>query len=131
MIRDPDQAITRGFDIHVVFSSVQTIPARALFESFLTFLAERQLPHTRPLLFESAVGPWPGPMWQVLLPPGPRLYEDLGQCVSWLMLNRGDFSVMVHPNTVQEGSQGGAVEDHSQSHFWMGTPLTLRLDVLR
>jgi aromatic ring-cleaving dioxygenase len=66
------------------------------------------------------VGPHPVAMYQVAFEVGefPRL-------VPWLMLNREALSVLVHPLT------GDDYEDHARFALWLGTPLPLRLDVLR
>jgi aromatic ring-cleaving dioxygenase len=129
-IRNPDDTITDGIDIHVVFNDSEMIIATQLFEQFLSFVQHNNINHHRPLLFSSPVGPWPGPMWQVLLPDGPHLDADLGQCIRWLMINRGDLSVMVHPNTKEKSGRGGSREDHSQNTLWLGPPLPLLLDTL-
>jgi aromatic ring-cleaving dioxygenase len=69
---------------------------------------------------DGPVGPHPTSMYQVAFPVGefPRL-------VPWLMLNREDLDVLVHPLT------GDDYEDHSRFALWLGTKLPLNLDVLR
>jgi aromatic ring-cleaving dioxygenase len=66
------------------------------------------------------VGPHPVSMYQVAFAVGefPRL-------VPWLMLNRGELSVLVHPTT------GDDYADHAQFALWLGPPLALKLEVLR
>lgn len=68
---------------------------------------------------DQPVGPHTEPMYQVAFTTDvfPRL-------VPWLMLNRGDLSVLVHPNT------GRARDDHLLHALWLGTPLALRGDIL-
>lgn len=69
---------------------------------------------------DEPVGPHTVAMYQIAFPVGefPRL-------VPWLMLNRGGLDVLVHPET------GNAYDDHTANALWLGTPLPLRLDVLR
>jgi aromatic ring-cleaving dioxygenase len=43
----------------------------------------------------------------------------------WLLLNRGELSVLVHPLT------GNDYDDHSRFALWLGTPLPLKLEVLQ
>ena len=129
-LRDPDDWITEGYDIHLIFDLNELAKATALFEAFVEFVESAQIAHHRPKIFPLPVGPWPTPMWQVLLPRGENSDRDLGRCVSWLMLNHGHFSVMVHPNTRADDERGGAIEDHSENMFWIGSPRQLLLNVL-
>jgi aromatic ring-cleaving dioxygenase len=68
---------------------------------------------------DAPVGPHPRPMYQVKFGAGqfPRI-------VPWLMLNRGDLTILVHPNT------GDPYRDHADHALWLGEKLNLRLDVL-
>lgn len=130
LIRNPDQSITRGYDIHLVFAPNQEKEATQLFDKFMEFIQEEKITHDRAKIFSKPVGPWPTPMWQVLLPESPDAEANLGRSISWLMLNHGDFSVMIHPNTKTEGDSGGSVEDHSRNMLWIGEPQPLLLKTL-
>ena len=129
MLREPTAFIPHGYDIHLVFEKPQLSKAVSIFEAFQRFLNDKKIPFDRAIVFEEAVGPWPGPMWQILLPQSSSVYTDLGLSISWLMLNRDEFSVMIHPNSLSTGDSGGGYEDHSQNMLWMGPPLTLSLDI--
>ena len=131
MNRDPETSIVNGYDIHTVFEPEQKEAALALYHLFLDFLSKQNIPYQHNKVFDVPVGPWPTPMWQVILPSGKRSHLDLGPCIAWLMLNRGAFSVMIHPNTKQENGLGGGYEDHSQNMFWMGAPQTLKLHIFQ
>lgn len=131
-IQNPDQLISQGFDVHLVFEEGQIDEARALFRAFMNFVNARGIPHDRALVFEKAVGPWPTPMWQLLLRPelsGANLQAELGQCLSWLMINRGPFSVMIHPNTDESSPFGGGLKDHRDHCLWMGPAQSLKLKI--
>jgi DOPA 4,5-dioxygenase len=130
-LRTPVDWITGGFDIHLVFNTDEAAAAAERFEQFVTFLDHSAIPHTRAMIFDAPVGPWPTPMWQVLLPQASSAATDLGHCIRWLMLNRGPFSVMIHPNTTKQGLRGGSIEDHSENMLWLGPPLVLRLNALK
>jgi aromatic ring-cleaving dioxygenase len=69
---------------------------------------------------DEAVGPHPVSMYQVAFNAAefPRL-------VPWLMLNRDELSILVHPLS------GNGYLDHTRYALWLGTPVPLRLDVLR
>jgi aromatic ring-cleaving dioxygenase len=69
---------------------------------------------------DEPVGPHPIAMYQVAF-----AIEDFPHLVPWLMLNRDGLAVLVHPMT------GDAVADHTRYALWLGSPLPLRLDVLR
>ena len=45
--------------------------------------------------------------------------------VPWLMLNRDGIDVLVHPLTES------SYDDHSKNALWLGTPVPMRLDILR
>jgi aromatic ring-cleaving dioxygenase len=45
--------------------------------------------------------------------------------VPWLMLNREGLDVLVHPLTES------SYDDHSKNGLWLGTPVPMRLDILR
>jgi DOPA 4,5-dioxygenase len=51
--------------------------------------------------------------------------EEFPHLVPWLMLNREELSILVHPST------DDSVADHTQFALWLGTPLPLRIEVLR
>jgi aromatic ring-cleaving dioxygenase len=69
---------------------------------------------------DEPVGPHPISMYQIAFP-----VEEFPRLVPWLMLNRGGLDVLVHPET------GDAYDDHTIHALWLGTPLPLRLHVLR
>ena len=128
MIRSPRDSIT-GYDIHLVFTQNQQEQAEHLFTACLEFLNENEISYHNHRVFSRPVGPWPTCMWQFELPISSRVQQDLGLCISWFMLNRGAFSVMVHPNTKQENGRGGAREDHGENHLWLGTPMPLKMSI--
>ncbi|HEX5453214.1 MAG TPA: DOPA 4,5-dioxygenase family protein [Stellaceae bacterium] len=45
--------------------------------------------------------------------------------VPWLMLNRDGLDVLVHPLTES------SYDDHSKNALWLGSPVPLKLDILR
>jgi DOPA 4,5-dioxygenase len=60
------------------------------------------------------VGPHTRPMYQVAFSP-----EVFAAFVPWLMLNRGDLAVLVHPNT------GRPRADHLNHALWLGEVLAI------
>jgi aromatic ring-cleaving dioxygenase len=69
---------------------------------------------------DEPVGPHPIAMYQVAF-----AIEEFPHLVPWLMLNRNGLDVLVHPMT------GDSVADHTRNALWLGSPLPLRLEVLR
>ena len=55
----------------------------------------------------------------------PSRSKSSRELVPWLMLNREGLNVLVHPLT------DDSVADHTRFAVWLGTPLPLRVDVLR
>ena len=119
--------VTGGYDVHAVFEPTARAAAVAVFERFCVVLDSAQIPHHRPLIFEEPVGPWPTPMWQVLLPQSDRVHADLQYCIGWLLERRGTLSVMIHPNTQRENGRGGMLDDHTVHACWLGPAIPLRL----
>jgi aromatic ring-cleaving dioxygenase len=67
---------------------------------------------------DELVGPHPQPMFQIAFPA-----EMLAAFVPWLMLNRDDLVVLLHPET------GDDLADHTAHAAWFGAILALRLGV--
>jgi DOPA 4,5-dioxygenase len=51
--------------------------------------------------------------------------HQFGAFVSWLVINRGPLSALIHPNT------GEDVRDHTQRATWMGPPVPLQMKSMR
>jgi DOPA 4,5-dioxygenase len=69
--------------------------------------------HDRP------IGPHTSAMYQVAFEPA-----EFDRLVPWLMLNRLELSVLVHPNTGRER------DDHLRHALWLGTPLRIASEAL-
>ena len=68
---------------------------------------------------EEPVGPHPQAMYQVAFQP-----EVFAAIVPWLLINRRDLDILVHPNT------GTSLKDHTSHALWLGHKLSLRLGEL-
>ena len=51
--------------------------------------------------------------------------REFQSVVPWLMLNRDGLDVLVHPLTES------SYNDHTNYAMWLGTPVPMRLDILR
>jgi len=65
-------------------------------------------------------GPHPIPQFNVIFRT-----EEFQNVVPWLMLNREGLDVLVHPLTES------SYDDHSKNAMWLGTPVPMRLEILR
>jgi aromatic ring-cleaving dioxygenase len=63
-------------------------------------------------------GPFPTGEWGIFIP-----VSHLNIVVGWFNQNRGDLSVLLHPNS------GFEYEDHSTSAMWSGAPWPLNIDL--
>ena len=111
---DPGPAV-RGYHAHVYYDpATRELAARLRDELAARFAVRLGRWH------DALVGPHTRSMYQVGF--APAVFADL---VPWLMLNRAGLDVLVHPET------GDAYDDHTANALWLGTPLPLRLEVLR
>ena len=69
---------------------------------------------------DEPVGPHSVAMYQLAFAA-----DQFPRLVPWLMLNRDGLDILVHPMT------GDSLSDHTRFALWLGTPLPLRLEVLR
>jgi aromatic ring-cleaving dioxygenase len=110
-----DPTRINGYHAHVYYDPQTRLAAErvraAIGERFNTRLGNW---HDEP------VGPHPVSMYQVAFDG-----EEFPNLVPWLMLNREGLNVLIHPLT------GDSVSDHTRCAAWLGTPLPLRIDVLR
>ncbi len=114
---DPVADIARieGYHAHVYYE----LATRPLAERLRQAIGER-FAVTLGRWHDQPIGPHPRSMYQVAFD-----VAEFPRLVPWLMLNRGDLSVLVHPRT------GDDYEDHARFPLWLGTPLPLRLEALR
>jgi len=108
-----------GFDFHVYYmqsNAKETAFARELHERI-----RREFPELRIYRFwDRPVGPHPVAMFEVnVFSP-----HETGALFSWLAVNRGNLSVLIHPNT------DNALRDHTDGATWMGKAWPLNLSPL-
>ena len=69
---------------------------------------------------DKLIGPHLKPMYQVAFSP-----EQFSKVVPWLMLNREQLDILVHPET------GNDLKDHTEHALWLGEKLELNTKVLQ
>jgi DOPA 4,5-dioxygenase len=76
--------------------------------------------------FDVELGRWhdrnvgPHPRWSYQVKFGKEVFAEL---VPWLMLNRGDLTIFLHPNT------GDDLTDHRDFPLWLGECLADEIDL--
>jgi aromatic ring-cleaving dioxygenase len=111
------RAITeiRGYHAHIYFDPETRAVAERLREAIgAGFTVELGRWRDQP------IGPHTKAMYQVAFAT-----TEFATLVPWLMLNRGDLSILVHPET------GDDVADHATNPLWLGPPLPLDIEFLR
>jgi DOPA 4,5-dioxygenase len=105
-----------GWHAHVYYEPTAT---RAAAEAVRAGIAETFPEAVLGRWHDQPVGPHTAAMYQVAF--APALFAAL---VPWLALNRGDLSVLVHPETGRQRA------DHVRHALWLGPPLPLKPELL-
>ena len=110
-----DPIEVRGYHAHIYYAPETKAAAATLREEIGQRFPEALLGRWH----DPPVGPHPTSMYQIAFPTA--LFPQL---VPYLMLNRRDLTILVHPET------GNAYRDHSRHALWLGGILPLLLDKL-
>lgn len=90
----------------------------------------REFPELRIYRFwDRPIGPHPVAMFEVnLLTPA-----QFGAFVPWLSIWRGPLSVLIHPNTTEEGlpEHQRELRNHTKDAIWMGERVPLDIGLFR
>jgi aromatic ring-cleaving dioxygenase len=105
----------RGYHAHVYYNAATKPAATRLRETIIeNFSLEPRAMSDEPR------GPHPISQFNVVFK-----VKEFEKLVPWLMLNRQGLDVLVHPLTES------SYDDHSKNALWLGTPVPMKLDVLR
>ena len=105
-----DAAAVRGWHAHVYYAQETTAKAADLREEIARAFPQARLGRWH----DAPVGPHPIAMYQIAFEP--ELFATL---VPYLMLNRRDLAVLVHPETgndYRDHSRHAMMEKHKQEH---------------
>jgi aromatic ring-cleaving dioxygenase len=112
-----DPGIIRDYHAHIYYDPASTRDRAArLRERVAAAFPEATLGRWH----DELVGPHTQSMYQIAFPR-----TMLASFLPWLMLNRDDLTILLHPGT------GNDYADHSDHAVWFGAVLPLRLDVLK
>jgi DOPA 4,5-dioxygenase len=105
----------RGYHAHIYYNSETKPVAERLRDTIAaTFAVEVGR------LSDEPRGPHPTSQFVAIMHA-----SEFQNIVPWLMLNREGLDVLVHPLTES------SYDDHSKNALWLGTPVPMRLDILR
>ena len=105
----------KGYHAHVYYDTDTRKIAEDLRETIISRFA------VKPGGFsDEPVGPHPISQFNVIFQT-----EEFPKVVPWLMLNHEGLDVLIHPLT------DSSYDDHSKNALWIGTPVPMRLDILR
>ncbi|MHB1221110.1 MAG: DOPA 4,5-dioxygenase family protein [Gammaproteobacteria bacterium] len=121
--RDPKDEIIRGFHIHMDYEPEQEILALAIFDNFLRYLLSEDMHPTSTRIYEANDnGPHLLAGWEVKFETrDSRILERIGIAIGWLMCNRQNLSVFMHPVTWEEGDYAEELKAHKEYSFFLGT----------
>jgi DOPA 4,5-dioxygenase len=104
----------KGYHAHVYFDAATRMTAERLREEIIGRFTVKAGAFS-----DEPRGPHPVPQFNVIFES-----PEFARIVPWLMLNREDLNVLVHPLTESN------YDDHSKYAVWLGTPVALRLERL-
>lgn len=107
----------REFDAHIYFESKDLEKATQLRDKIKTHFKDETF-FVGDMITEP-IGPHSLPMFEANFPQ-----EIFTEVVLWLMKERGDFNVLVHPLS------GDGYYDHTQGAMWLGHEETLNYSIL-
>src|SRR5213083_1347546 len=111
-----DTIPNRGYHAHIYYDPART---RSTAERLCAVIGEKFKVEFGGFR-DGPVGPQPVANAQVIFRP-----DQFQPVVEWLMLHRDGLDVLIHPLT------DDSVDDHSIYAMWLGSPVPLKLEVLR
>ena len=120
--REPKKVILRGFHIHMDYTLEQESLALAIFDQFLLYLIGENLRPTSTRLYAPREnGPHIQGGWEVKFETRESsILSRIGIAIAWLMCNRHNMSVFMHPVTWEEGDRPEELRAHKEYAFFLG-----------
>lgn len=105
----------KGYHAHIYYNAATRKIAEAVRDAIIGSFA------VEPGAFsDEPRGPHPISQFNVIFQT-----EEFQKIVPWLMLNHDGLNVLIHPLTES------SYDDHGKNALWIGTPVPMRLDILR
>jgi aromatic ring-cleaving dioxygenase len=104
----------KGYHAHVYFDAATRPAAERLRNTLVGMFSVEP-----GAIADEPRGPHPVPQFNVIFET-----PQFQNIVPWLMLNHGNFSVLIHPLTDSNR------DDHTRYALWLGTPVPLKLERL-
>lgn len=109
----------KGYHLHVYF--FHNNQKQKNYATMLMKYVNREWSDLRTKMTEHESGPHQLPQFFIEIP---RDYPHFSDIISWIMLNHGNLSAVLHPQSSE------VVENHSVRAFWIGHPLPLDVSKL-
>ncbi len=126
--RDPAKAID-GYHIHVDFEEKDREFALQAFEQFKKYLSANKIGPFHSDTYQAGTnGPHVLPGWEVKFRNnGAQMFHNIGTAIGWLMCNRQNLPVYIHPVTWSKGGVDEIVKAHADYALFLGDlpPLNL------
>ncbi|HXF28492.1 MAG TPA: DOPA 4,5-dioxygenase family protein [Chlamydiales bacterium] len=126
---NPREVLVNGFHVHVDFEPHERAMAFRVFKAFNQYLKANSIVPTDAQIHNDENGPHILPGWEVTFETAnPDVVKTLGKAIGYLMLNREDLAVLIHPVTWKEGDAAAMIKAHSAYAMHIGekkAPLNL------
>lgn len=127
--KDPFKKIIQGFHIHMDIPEAHISKANHIFDELMCYLLEHEIRPTSTRLYGPREnGPHINGGWEIKFERRDESpFEHIGIVVGWLMVNRGDLPVFMHPVTWEEGDSEEEIKAHQKYSFFLGNETDLDL----
>lgn len=131
--QSPEKTIIRGFHIHMDVYEKDLPMAESVFDAFVMYLLQNGLRPTSTRFYAPREnGPHVEGGWEVKFEQrDPMTLKIIGIAIGWLMCNRQDLPVFIHPVTWEEGDHEEEIRAHEEYAFFLGELVDLDLDFFR
>lgn len=130
---NPRQELVNGFHIHLDFTPEQRQTAFAVYAAFLKHLETHQIVPSGTVTYEASKdSPHVLAGWLVKFEsPNPDVMKVVGRAIGWLMLNRQELPVFIHPITWKDGDVEAEVKAHKDYIMCLGNKPPLDLEFFK
>ena len=119
---DPFVEIKNGFHIHMDYTLEEETTAKEVFERFVAYLKQESItPTSADFYAPKENGPHIQGGWEVKFETAdPKVFTHIGIAMAWLMVNRQNLPVFLHPVTWEEGDHESEYHAHDAYAMFIG-----------